>query len=214
MHARVVWIEVTLIALGLAAANEVWFNRETKLKRQMRRFPLASCIANTPESQDVRVRGTLVLDENATPLIAPFSERPCAAWRVIVEAGAYWQEVHRDEGSVNFILEDESACAHVDGTSVSFSLAVQMDVAAHGTFFKASPSVVRFCASRGIETLGRRLRVREGILEVGERVTVCGRGRFENDVNAKVGYRGQASVLRIRALESGELLASDDPKLV
>ncbi|MFT5353970.1 MAG: hypothetical protein ACI9KE_001170 [Polyangiales bacterium] len=55
--------------------------------------------------------------------------------------------------------------------------------------------------------------MRESTLVVGETVTVCGQGRFESDVNAKVGYRGGEAILRVRPLESGELWASDDAKL-
>lgn len=208
------WAGAALVAVLTAIGVGVtWLQPDPKLKRRMRRFPRAAQIADTPEHQDVRVSGTLAYVEGSAPLTAPFSKQECAAWRVVVVAGEgkNWHEILREEESVDFILQDESGRAHVEGTFLS--LALHNDVQNKGRIF-APPSteLLAFCEARGIETSGRSLRMREGTLVPGEMVSVCGQGRFENDPNAE-GYRGGKTILRVRPLESGELLASDDAKL-
>lgn len=198
-----------LVTIGVGAA---WLQPDSKHKRRMRRFPLAAKIADAAENMDIRVSGTLAYAEGVAPLKAPFSGRDCAAWRVIVVAGEgkNWQEILREEEAVDFILQDESARAHVDGSFLS--LALHHDVPNERRIFAPpSPELLAFCEARGIETSRRSLRMHEGTLVRGEVVTVCGQGRFEVDANA--GYRGGKSILRVGPLASGELLVTDDDAL-
>lgn len=199
-----------LVAVGVGAA---WLDSDRKLKRRMRRFPLAAKIADTPENTDVRVSGTLTHAESIAPLSAPFSGLECVAWRVIVEAGEgkNWHEILREEEAVDFVLQDESGRAHVDGTFVS--LALHNDARNRRSIFAApSNELLAFCEARGVETSWRSLRTRVGTLVAGEIVTVCGQSRFEKDPNS-MGYRGGKTILRVSPLESGELLATDDAAL-
>lgn len=203
-------IVLGVFALGVISV-EFWRDADRKLKRRMRKLPRAARIADTPLSQDTRVTGTLAYVDGSTPLIAPFSKRPCVAWRIVVERGDHkrWREIHRSDASIDFVLRDKSGRATVD--SVNLALALDTDAEAHKHIIgRSTPGFVEFCGSLNIDTWGQSLRMREGILELGEVVTVGGRCRLEHDVNSKVGYRGQSAMLRVGPLESGETLASDD----
>ncbi|MFK8001794.1 MAG: hypothetical protein AB8H86_19520 [Polyangiales bacterium] len=208
------WAGVALITLLVTIGVGVaWLQPDRKHKRRMRRFPLAATIADAATNTDVRVSGTLAYADGATPLTAPFSRRECVAWRVIVVAGEgkNWQEILREEEAVDFILQDESGRARVDGSFLT--LALHHDVPNERRIFEpASPELLAFCEARGIETSRRSLRMHEGTLVLGEVVTVCGQGRFENDPNGE-GYRGGKTVLRVGPLASGELLVTDDASL-
>ena len=215
MHDGAVFAAFTaagVVCVLFAAA--FWFSADLKMKRRIRSYPLVPRIADVPEYKDIRVSGTLAYAEGLAPLSAPFCKRPCVAWQVVVEAGVgkNWQEVIRENKAVDFVLEDESGKAIVDGTSLTLVLKNEI-LGKSGIFLGTSPELVEFCARRNVETLGRALRMREGILALNEVVTVCGQGRFERDVNAQTDYRSQAQVLRIGPLANGELLAGDDPKL-
>lgn len=205
----------------VAVAMFYYFNADRRLKRRLRKLPISRTIALTPENQDVRVSGTLAYVEGKAPLSAPITNRPCAAWRVIVEVkksngkSSSWHKVLDESDSTDFALEDESGRAIIDGSALS--LALDFDGSGKSDMFnEGSPALMSFLRARGVKTKGfllkRTLRAREGALEVGETVTVGGIGVFMNDPSAQSGYRGSAKLLQVGALSTGALLATDDRK--
>jgi hypothetical protein len=216
-------VAVVLVLLaGLWAIGLIYFlNGDRRLKRRLWKLPISTSIAQTPENTDVRVSGALAYVEGNAPLKAPISNRPCVAWRVIVEErrsngkSSSWYKVIDESDSTGFALEDESGRAIVDGTALN--LALDFDASDdQGMFNDGSPELMAFLETHGVQTHGfllkKTLRAREGKLEVGERVTVGGIGVFMNDPSAQSGYRGSAKLLQIRALSTGELLVTDDRK--
>lgn len=202
--------------------HHLFGSADKRLKRRILKLPIGESIVQTPVNQDVRVSGTLAYVEGKPALTAPISGRPCAAWRVIVEERrkhsehSGWDTVIDESGSTDFALEDESGRALVDGTVLS--LALDFDASGGQGFLNpASPALAAFMQSRGVATHGfllkKTLRAREGVLEAGEVVTVAGNGTMMNDPSNQTGYRSSAKLLRVKALSSGELLASDDVKL-
>ena len=210
-------------AVGLTVIALIYyFDAGRRLKRRLQKLPISKTIAQTPENEDVRVSGVLAFVEGKPALIAPLTKRPCAAWRVIVEEqrsngkSSSWHTVVNESDSTDFALVDESGRAIVDGTALS--LALDFDEAHKQDMFnEGSPKLKEFLATRGVKTHGlllkKSLRAREGALEEGEVVTVGGVGVFMNDPSAQSGYRGTAKLLRISALSTGELIATDDRKV-
>ena len=216
-----------LMVSGAAAVATVagvgwYFAREQRLKRRIRALPLTA-IARTPEHQDVRVSGRLAYVADQPPLEAPLSGRPCAAWRVVVRErrgtgkNRRWVTILEESDSRDFVLEDDTGRALVDGTLVE--LALDFDAkGGSGVFSGPSPYLQEFLHERGIATRGlvfdKTFQYREGILEAGEQVTVAGSGVWESDPSQRgQGYRDVGKLLRVGAMTGGELLASDDPRL-
>lgn len=210
------WLGIAIGVFALGAAGlEFWLNADRQLKRRMLKFPKAERIADAPRDKDMRLSGSLAYVDGSAPIIAPFSKRPCVAWKIVVERSENkkWNEIYESSAAIDFLIGDESARARVD--SVFLTLALNADAKAQKHIIgRTTPGFVEFCGSVGIDTWGQSLRMREGVLEAGEAVTVCGRCRLERDLNAKVGYRGQSPIMRVAPLECGETLVSDDPDLV
>ena len=217
-----IFVAIVALLVAWGVIYHYFGTADKRLKRRILKLPIGESIIQTPENQDVRVSGTLAYVEGKAPLTAPLSGRPCVAWRVIVEERrkhsehSSWDKVIDDTASMDFALEDASGRAIVDGAGLS--LALDFDASdGQGFFNPASPALASFMTSKGVATHGlilkKTLRAREGVLEVGEVVTVAGSGAMMNDPSSQVGYRGQAKLLHIKALSSGELLASDDVKL-
>jgi len=216
---------IPAVFLGTAAvyAGVRWyFGREQRLKRRIKELPLSS-IGDTPERQDVRVSGRLAYLGDRAPLVAPVSRRPCAAWRIVVRErrgsgkNKRWVTVVEESDSRDFVLEDESGRAIVEGTLVE--LALEFDgKGGTGLFSGSNPYLEEFLHARGIATRGivfdKALQFREGALEAGESVTVAGSGIWENDPSQRgKGYRDVGKLLRVGAMSDGNLLATDDPKM-
>lgn len=203
-----------MVALGALGAR-AWFADERQFNRKMLALPLTE-ISKAPEEEDLRIRGVLSYKDGVETLRSPFTKRQCAAWRVIAEHkdGGRWVEVAHDARAVEFVLSDESGRAIVE-PSKSTTLALHVDAKGEqGPFSGTSPRLLAFCKERGIRTERfdsyRTLRVWEGILEAGETVCVGGSGRFENDPNPRLGYRGSSRRLRLGPLSNDELWVSDE----
>ena len=214
-----------VIAVGtlVAFAGARWFfGREQRLKRRIQTLPLSS-IGDTPELQDVRVSGQLAYLGDSAPLEAPLSGRLCAAWRVVVRErrgsgkNKRWVTIVEESDSRDFVLEDGTGRAIVDGTLVELALDFDRK-GGSGILGGPSPYLESFLHERGISTrgivFGKTLDYREGALEAGEKVTVAGSGTWENEPSQRgQGYRDVGKLLRVGAMSDGNLLATDDPKM-
>ncbi len=199
------------------------FNRDLQLKRRIRKLPKSS-IAETPEDTDVRVCGDLEYVEDLVPLTAPLSGRECVAWRVIVRErrssgkNSRWVTVVEEESAIDFMLVDATGRARIDGTALSLALDVDAS-GGTGLFKQDVPRLEAFLGERGISTrgfiFGKTLQYKEGILALGEKVTVAGSAKWEKDPTQRGqgGYRDVGKLLRVRALATGELLATDDKSI-
>ncbi len=206
-----------LMVLVVLFVSFFW-SRDARLKRRMRKLPRRS-IRDTPEGVDARVSGRLRLVDDQPPLHAPLSGRPCAAWRVVVQErrgsgnNRRWVTIVEDQASTEFILEDGTGRAVIDGTAIT--VIVDIDDTGGIGMFEESPQLERFLTERGISFTGllwrKTFRYREGILEAGETVTVAGSGTWEADPSQLGGgYRDVGKRLLVKALSDGQLLATDD----
>ncbi len=173
-----------------------FFTRAAIIKRRLRKAPRFS-VWDFPEGEVGKIVGRLAyLGE---PLKAPFTGRRCAQYRVVVEeqrsragaqTGSHWVSIIEDEHGRDFIVNDETGAALVRMRGAQ--VAVTKDTCFRsGTFRdKITPDLERFLARHGQESKSffgfeKSLRYREGVLEEGEMVAVCGVGRREEDPDAQ-----------------------------
>ena len=149
------------------------------------------------------VVGSLVLDEK--PLFAPLTGRACAAYEVLVErlietgAGERWLKVVHEWDVQRFAVDDGTGRAYVDPKGALLSI-VGDHRTMTGPFGEPDERHLAFIESqdaRVFSLIGEdsRLRYREGVLEVGEKVAVLGRGRVStDDMTVEAPYRGRPRV--------------------
>jgi hypothetical protein len=188
-------------------------------------------IADAKDGEMVRIVGVLRALPRAEGLLrAPLSGREGAHWDVRVleyvsrgKSGSY-VERFRESASQPFLLEDESGRAIVE--TAKFQCAIVRDQNLRsGTFQDATPEMEAMLGRHGYTStnmlgLNRGFRYEEGVLEPGERVTVLGRARWEDDpddvdaARERGGYRGTAQKRRlVIEASSRPVRASDDPKV-
>lgn len=175
--------------------------------KEVAAFSLAprSTIEQAKDDTEVVIAGRV---ECIDTLIAPFSERPCAAYHVRVEkkigTSRFWREVFDESESCSFFVADESGSrALVEGASVSPYFA--FDASGHTGPFLKNERTRAFLLERGIKFDGfifdKTLRVLEGVVEEGESVDVLGLAQWEADPEgtwATDGYRGRSGSERLR----------------
>ena len=207
---------IVVIGLGL---NFLGSNRRTMKKTPKTR------IADATEGVPVRITGVVELGDDV--LNAPHSGRACAAFRLIVKREEVAATGHASAGAVvvvapvkmfkkvldvtetrAFLVRDESGVAIVRTDALAIDIDFD-DEDQTGGFGEPSAGVKKLLDAAYVDTkkpweMGNyRLRIREGVIEEGETVTVAGRGRFERGV-------GGERRLVMEAIErDGEVLVTD-----
>ncbi|ACY13699.1 hypothetical protein [Haliangium ochraceum] len=205
----------------VVVAISVYFSRDNRIKRAMREARLVSIDAFDETAGMTRLLGTLRYTE--PPLTAPLTGRQCALYVAVVEEyrssgrSGSWHEVIREEAGQDFVLDDGSGTALIRHRGAD-TVIVKDAHFRSGTFKDATPGLEAFLARHGESSTGmifnRALRYREGILEAGEQVAVCGRGVREPDPDARTpspGYREMATRVVMKPSLDFPLYVSDDP---
>jgi hypothetical protein len=166
---------------GGALAYHRYFNRDARVKRALGKVPrgrLGSVVAGSV----VKLVGRL--DCVGEPLVAPLSRRRCAYYELDIEEwrsrgrGGDWVTVVRQASGRDFVLRDGQAAALVRTNAAE--IAVHKDEQdATGILKAPTPELEALLEQHGQKATGllglnRKLRFREGVLEAGEHVAVCG----------------------------------------
>jgi len=212
------------VGLFLAIAYAAWWNSaDQRALRALASVPRRR-LADAVDGETVRIVGRAGL---LSPLTAPLSGRPCAAWRVIVQErrsrgkSSRWVTVVDDQETANFLVVDGQAKAFVDTGGAQ----VVLDKDRQGTsgmFREPTQELVEFLSVRGVSTQGvlvnKHMRFSEGVLEEGEPVAVLGEGNWERDPDeegrAGSGYREAVAPGRLvmTSPAGGSLILSDTEK--
>lgn len=169
------------VVLVAAIVAGWWWSDDARTRRRLRAAPRVP-IAESHHMTVVRVRGRIKAADDV--LRGPLTGRRCVHYlarvrrREGVGSGSRWEEVIREEQSVDFVLVDESGetLVHMDRAEV----AIVVDRHSRsGTFDDATPVEQVFLMRHGLDSTGRigqnlAMAYEEGALECGEEVTVLG----------------------------------------
>ena len=188
-----------------------YFSADMRIKRALRQVP-ATPIGRVRPGERVRVTGTIV--EEGLRLRAPFSDRPCAWYRVKVEEyrksgkSGHWRTLVEEEKHTDFLLGDPTGMAYV--RMVAPRVAGLQDVRSRsGTFDDATHVEAGFLSRHGMNSTGlfgfnRTLRYSEAVFELGEDVTVLGRVASDD---------GRSPTFSGKGLSAGAVVLEPDAEL-
>lgn len=203
---------VAAIGAGLAAAN-----RHFSVRRVFTRHELIP-IGDAKDGAIVRIRG-VVRPGGGELLSAPLSGRACVAWTLDVRQ----QHGHGDMANYvrvlderilrPFFVDDEHDTAFVTPKEEA-RLALSEDKMFDSRVNKGIPRLEAHLFGHKIDTASANYIVWEGILSVGEPITVVGRGRWQSDPSRPgEGYRAVGRRLVVATGPKGAVHVSDDPSL-
>ena len=208
-----------VLAAGMTVAaflRLVYFTPDARIKRALRRAR-ATTIAAAGDGQIVKIVGTVRYGQRTVK--SPLTDRTCTLYSVVVDdtGRSPATEVVREDFGADFCVEDGSGLALVRIGDVAPTVVLVKDREFITTPIDSDAVIERFMTSRGHSLRGhlflKSLRAREGVLEAGERVAVCGLARWMADPDAAGGsYRETPKRLVLEGSESLPLLLSDDPK--
>jgi hypothetical protein len=187
-------------------------------------------IDRAEDGQFALIFGRLQLAE--PPLVAPLTQRLCAAYDAKVEQvdrcpeaqkifklrrGVWSPVVQEQRGHEWLVIDDDTGQAMIE--TAGADVAVHIDARFRSGWFRKPPThVAEFLTKHGQSAHHIRTRYTEGVLEADEWVLVLGQCQWQTEPKpAAAPYRepgGQKrSFLKIVAPEGGKLLISDDMSL-
>ena len=202
--------------IALIVILNYFFNTKQKIIRQLSKLPRKQ-IGSLKTNEFSRVTGKALHVKE--PLIAPFSKRKCIFYTIKIEQkkkngkSSYWDTLVNEEKIQEFFLEKNSDFLIVKPTQnpknyMSY-LVVDKEISS-GTFNDPTPKFEALLNHYNIKSEGflgfnKQLRYSEGIIEIGEQITVAGIAKWKSLKEPIEGY----SYSKIAALE-----ASDNQKLI
>ncbi|WP_219007603.1 E3 ubiquitin ligase family protein [Aquimarina litoralis] len=132
------------------------------------------------------------------PLLSPIGKRKCLYYKIQVEEkrsngkSSSWRTIIKEEKFQNFMIENEGdkAIVMAETPKLDKTTYLNQDVAyTSGTWNDAPEFLEKYLASHGRKSTGflgfnKSLRYKEGIIEIGEQITVLGVGNWkESDHN-------------------------------
>ena len=212
---------VLVIAVAVGVIVVGWlFNERAQIRRQLRQAPRGQ-IRDAAEGQAVRFDGTVAPGQT---LRAPLTGRVCVFYVALVEEyvsngkTGSWRQRVREQRGVPFTLDDGTGRALVDPSGARIDCELDQ-TSRSGAFDDATPVEEDFLTRHGMRSTGwffnKKLRYREGAIEIGEHVAVMGRPVREPDPDAigqMTGYReGPPTRLRLGGSAEHPLVLSDAP---
>jgi len=197
-----------------------WMNPKNITKRRLREIRRKR-VVDVQDGELAKIVGTLRYA--SAPLTAPLSSRRCAYFEARVEqkhGKNSWRKIAEAKDGGSFFLEDESGRALVRLEDLGAALVEDVKFNS-GVLHDPTPQAYAFLDEYGESATGmlgfnKTLRYAEGVLEEGEKVVVCGVGRWEVDPDpcqAGEGYRDKPKRLLMTAPHVGKMLVSDDPSV-
>ena len=153
-------------------------------------------------------------------LYAPLSGRKCVLYRVIIEQktggkNRHWRKIINDEKVHDFLLESYSGKVIIKMNDYK-SYFVADAVYKSGHFKDPTMKLENYLQLHGKKSLdflgfNKKLRYKEAIIEVGEKIAVMGTIKYENI--EQYGLTDSYSKIPVlQSVDKNKLIISDDPK--
>lgn len=211
---------LALIVVGGLTWSGWYFGPRQRLRRLLAAAPRRR-IAEAVDGASVRLDG--VVQPGAT-VIAPLTGRPCVCYEAVIDEwvssgkSGRWRNRVRELQGVVFAIDDGTGRALIDPTRAAVD--VELDrTTQSGTFDDPTPIEQAFLARHGLAAttwgFNKRLRYREGAIEIGETIAASGVALREPDPDAVgriTGYRdGPPTRVRLGASREHPIRLSDAP---
>ncbi len=185
---------IVLAGITIIILLDYIFNGESKIVRLLRKSP-TSKIIDVKHNTVEKIVGTAELYQKV--LIAPISKKQCFYYQILVEEhvsdndGHYsWNTYFKDERAVDFLVKDET------GTALILAKQIQGDLIKDFELDDTEDNVnaiQKYVKSKGFDIqdkilffknpADKVLRIKEGIIHIGEKIAVKGNGKWELSSN-------------------------------
>lgn len=178
-------ILIFIVVIGIIVFLAYYFSGKQVIIRTLSKLPLkAASSLRTNELSKVSGKALHVKD----PLLAPYSQRKCVFYQIRIQQkvstgkNSHWKTIVEDEKSQEFFIDAKGDFVIVKPTDQPrnyISYLVKDRKQSSGTFNDPTPKFEALLNRYNIKSetyfgFNKSLRYREGIIEIGEHITVAG----------------------------------------
>jgi len=188
-----------ILVIGVIVYLFVHYRSEAVVLRTLKRLPYQR-LGSLRTNAFSKIEGKALNIEE--PLIAPYSKRKCVFYQILIEQRvqrgkhSYWKTIVDQEKIQDFFIEQKGErCVVLPVTNPrNFIAYLNTDrTKKSGVFNDPTPEFESLLRSFNIETKGllgfnKRLRYKEAIVEVGERITIAGKVKWMDLENNMADY--------------------------
>ena len=215
----IVFIIIGILIVFLA----FYFNNKQKIIRILSRLPIRQ-IGSLKINEFSRVTGKALHVKE--PLIAPFSKRKCIFYTIKIEQkksngkNKYWRTIVKEEKVQEFFLEKNGDFVIVkpkQNPKNYLSHLVVDKKTNSGTFNEPTPKFKALLKHYNINSesyfgFNKQLRYSEGIIEIGEQITVAGIAKWKSLKEPIEGY-SYSKIAELESSDKQKLIITDLPNI-
>jgi len=216
-------IPVIILVIGTILFVSYYFSAKQVILRKLAKTPIKSS-SGIQTNAFVKVHGKALHVKE--PLIAPLSGRKCIFYKLKIEKqvsngkSAHWKTIHSEENFQEFFVDSRGDYVIVRPTKKPKknykSYLIKDKKMSSGAFKSPSPEFESILRNYGIDPQGlfgfnKTLRAFEGIIEVGETITVGGVAKWKNLSEPIEGYP-YSRIAELVSDNNQQLYITDDPK--
>lgn len=216
-------VVIVLSIVGVIAFIIHYFSAKNVIIRTLSKIPnKPSSSIKTNELSKVTGKALHVKD----PLIAPYSNRKCVFYQIIIEQkvssgkSSHWKTLVKDEKSQEFFIETKNDFVIVNPTHYNINYIchlVKDKEQGSGTFNDPTQQLQRVFNRYGIEAetflgFNKRLRYKEGIIAIGEEVTVAGIAKWKT-LSEPIPEYPYSKIVSLESTDKQKLIITDLPEV-
>ncbi|GAA3600899.1 GIDE domain-containing protein [Flavivirga amylovorans] len=199
-----------------------YFNKKQVILRKLSKTRHRA-ISSLKTNEFVKVHGKALHVKE--PLIAPLSKRKCVFYTMKLERkvssgkSSYWKTVVDEEKTQDFFLEQNGSYVIVRPKSFPNknykSFLVKDKKASSGVFNDPTPEFKALLKAYNIDSEGffgfnKKLRYEEGVIEIGEKLTVAGIAKWKT-LNEPIPEYAYSKIVELISDEKEKLIITDHP---
>ncbi|MFD2563841.1 hypothetical protein [Aquimarina rubra] len=213
-------IIVFILIIALFAFIGYYFSHKNRILRKISQIG-SKRIQLVKDQEYIKIIGKVSTIDN--PLVSPIGKRKCVYYQVRVQEkrggkNKSWHTIIKEDKGIDFIVESSGEKTIVQAsTSAKTKMVYLVKDIKHssGTWNDPSKHLETYLQSHGKDSTGlfgfnKSIRYREGVIEIGEKITLLGTGSWkESDHNLD---RYSSKSLYISGDSENKLIITDDPK--
>ena len=199
-----------------------YFNTKQIILRKLSKTR-QKAVASLKTNEFVKVHGKALHVE--APLLAPLSKRKCVFYTIKLEKkvssgkSSYWKTIVEEEKMQDFFIEQNGSYVIVKPEPFPKnykSYLVKDEKVSSGVFNDPTPEFKELLKAYNIDSEGffgfnKTLRYEEGIIEVGEKITVAGIAKWKT-LNKPIPEYGYSKIVELISDKKEKLIITDHPK--
>ncbi|WP_299220910.1 GIDE domain-containing protein [uncultured Aquimarina sp.] len=197
------------------------YSKKNRMLRKLKEYPFKK-IQLCKENEYIKIKGkAFPINE---PFISPIGKRKCLYYKIQVEEkrsngkSSSWRTIIQEEEFQDFIIESQGDKAIVSTKIPKSAKTVYLDQDIEytsGTWNDAPKFLEQYLQSHGKDSTGlfgfnKSIRYREGVIEIGEKITILGTGNWKESDHNLDPYSSKS--LYISGNSENKLIITDDPK--